>query len=478
MSEFTEITDNLTYESPIIDTPFRKKIKLVFADNTATGRPCPYIDDKIKKILPYYTNTHSNSYCAEKMNNLIDATRAYIRKQYKLTEKQKILFTGTGATGAINHLASSINTDNYKTINIFISVLEHHSNYLPWYELAKQSKNIRLFVIPLKDNDIDHQWLENALNKIIKIDVLNIVTITGCSNVTGIMTDIPLFTNIINKYNTNIGKKTTYLFIDCACLSPYKILNGTLADAFFISGHKFIGGATTPGILIATEELFSKQHPYQPGGGCIVSADDKHIVYDSNIEIKESAGTPNIIGIIRLLYVLQLQNEFIDIIETNDRALTDYVHKSLDKLHKSNSNFSFIFPNQYIERRLPIVAIHMSNIHFNLTVALLNDLFGIQTRGGISCCGIFGKYLNKHFNIGGWCRVTFSWIMSKKEIDYIIDSIKFIATYGELFEKYYSYDKSLNSWTFSGKQISPEIQQLIHTDTSQQKSLELIQELK
>ena len=474
-------THNPVYETPCIDTPFRKNIKIVFADDTATGRPCKYIDDMMKEILPYYANTHSNSSCAIKMSKLIEDTRAYIKKQYKLKENQVILFTGNGATGSINHLVNSIDTEHYKTVNIFISIMEHHSNFLPWRELANRKNNVHLFIINFnKDEEIDFESLDKKLGEIDDCDSLNIISVTACSNVSGIITEVPIISKIINKYNSRHGKNT-YLFVDCACLAPYEILKGDYVDGMYISGHKFLGGAPAPGILIAPVELFNKGSPYQPGGGCVITANKSEIKYDKDIERKESAGTPNILGIIRFYYAIKLRDQFIDVIANNERIITKYVHSAFTRLHESNPHFNFLFPNKDITHRLPIMAVYMDNIHFNLIVILLNDLFGIQTRGGYSCCGMFGEYLRK-YNIGGWCRITFSWHMTIHDIKYIISAMTFIAKYGEKFKKYYTYDEKENIWVFNNKPFDIETKELLNVSDrniiNKQEDFSLLKETK
>src|SRR5437762_1923608 len=90
-----------------------------------------------------------------------------------------------------------------------------------------------------------------------------------------------------------------YLLIDYACSAPYIKIDASVCDGIFFSGHKFLGGQSTPGVLIVKDELLQTSYPYQPGGGCVEEADDTHVIYKSNNEMKEMCGTPNIIGIIK-----------------------------------------------------------------------------------------------------------------------------------------------------------------------------------
>jgi selenocysteine lyase/cysteine desulfurase len=419
------IMENLLYESPIITTPLTNNIQITFADDTASGRPSKYIDNKLMtEIVPFYSNTHSNAYCGIKMRDKIDEVRKKIRKFYKLTDHQKILFTGTGATGAINHLVNSIDYNKYKHVYIYVSMYEHYSNYLPWVELTKENKKINIKVIPFDINDdIDYNWIKRELMDTISCHNMNIVSVTACSNVTGVKTDIKKLIEIV-KNDININ---TYLFLDCACIAPYERMVLEKIDAVFISPHKFVGGTSTPGLLIAIQELFLRGHPYNPGGGCVKKANTHEIIYEDDIEKKETGGTPNIIGIIRIKYILILKEKYFNIITFNEHYIVKYVHSKLLKLCGKLPNLKVLYLNKHLESRLPIVCINIDNCHYNIIVKLMNDIFGIQTRGGISCCGLLASHIKKNMNIEGWCRITFHWIMSIEEIDYILNAIKYIA---------------------------------------------------
>jgi len=417
--------NKLFFKPPYITTPYHDKIKLLMADATATGRPSPIVEEYIiNEILPYYANSHSNAFCATLMSNKIAEVRKYIRKTYNLNDDHMILFSGNGATGAINHLIHSIDFSKYGKINIIITIFEHYSNHLPWMKISRKHKNMNIWYLPINENfEIDLKLLNSFLSNNSSVDILNIVSVTGCSNVTGIKTNLKEVKKILNKYSNN------YLFVDGACLAPHEVIDGSLFDALFISGHKFIGGNGTTGILIAKSKLFTKKHPFIPGGGTVEFANSDEIQYYNDLEEKESGGTPNIIGIIKLKKAMETTYAFKDVIKKNDVWITNYVNSFLYKLMKNNTNFDFIFPNVALDHRVPIFCIIISDLSHNDVVLLLNDMFGIQTRGGLSCCGMFADFLRKQMKktFEGWCRITFSWYMTKKEIDYILNSIKFLV---------------------------------------------------
>ena len=94
---------------------------------------------------------------------------------------------------------------------------------------------------------------------------------------------------------------------------------------------------------------------------------------------------------------------------------------------------------------MPIISFAINNVHYNYIVVLLNDLFGIQTRGGQSCCGLYAKYIKSIYkNINGWCRVSFNYTMDFDTINYILDSIEFVIVNYSKYESLYKYNKAEN----------------------------------
>ncbi|ARF09729.1 aminotransferase class-V [Indivirus ILV1] len=437
-------------QEPEIITPFGKK-KAVFADFTASGRPSPIIEKYItENILPYYSNTHSNAYCGIHMKNLVTETKKYIRKTMNIDDHKKIIFCGSGTTATINHLIYCLKLEDINQVNVFLTTVEHHSNYLPWIELSKRNKNVKIHIIPIKDTfDIDIPVLEEKI-KNTDDNTVNIVSITACSNVLGIHMDMKAVYDMLQKYNVCgccYGKKNL-LFVDYACSGPYVKIQGNYCDALFLSPHKFLGGFSTPGILIANAELFKSKTPYAPGGNCIKNVDSKHIEYDQDIEKKESAGTPNIVGIIKVRKILELKESMMNIIDYNEHAITKYVFCQFKILMDKHKNLQVILPDCSIDKRLPIVCISIKDIHYNLLTALLNDLFGIQARGGVSCTALLAELIELKYGMKGWCRITFNWIMDKEEIDYIINAVKFILENIDKYKNMYVYDKKTNLFTY------------------------------
>jgi selenocysteine lyase/cysteine desulfurase len=438
-----EIINKLIYKSGTITTPFIKT-KITYADYIASGKPSPMIENYFQeKIYPLYSNTHSNAHNGIFMKSIIEETKEKIRKLFNISTDYQILFTGNGTTGAINHLINCIDYSLYEEVIIFLSLYEHYSNHLPWVELIHSNKKV--IYIPFIDNTgiIDIKYLDESIrdicNKINKSTLL-ICSISACSNINGMINPTFKIKQILNKHNNS--RLCKYLFSDYACSAPYVKIDGTIYDAFFFSPHKFIGGISTPGILIGKSCLFNKSKPYCSGGGCVKKASSSIIEYETNIEQKESAGTPNIIGIIKIGKILELKDILQNVITNNEKIIYKIIKLKLEEYKKYPTFKSVLYNDE--TRHLPILSFSLSNLHYNFVVVLLNDKFGIQTRGGIGCCGLLAEYLEKKYGYRGWCRISFHWIMDMNTILNIFKALEYVIENGEKYLKYYNYNTEQN----------------------------------
>ena len=336
-----EIIHKLVYKPGIITTPFIKKTKITYADYIASGKPSPVIENYFQEqIYPLYSNTHSNAHNGMLMKNIIAETKDNIRKQFNLSNDYQILFTGNGTTGAINHLINCIDYSQYDNIIIFLSLYEHYSNHLPWVELTHPNKKI--IFIPFLENSgiIDLKFLETSIKYIYENSIgrtLLICSISACSNINGMINPTLKIKHILNKYNSDSICK--YFFSDYACSAPYVEIDGSIYDAFFFSPHKFIGGVATPGVLIGRTCLFTKPKPFCSGGGCVKKASSTIIEYDTNIEKKESAGTPNIIGIIKIGKILELKSVLQKLISNNEEIIYELIKQKIKEYESKYSTF-------------------------------------------------------------------------------------------------------------------------------------------
>jgi selenocysteine lyase/cysteine desulfurase len=450
-----------TYGHPQIQTPFGSKY-VINADVTATGYPNRIVDEYLANhVIPFYNNTHSNAYCGRMMSHYIKLSKNIIKKSVKACEEDQVIFTGNGCSGAVNHLIHCLdlrNTTPDETV-VFISKAEHHSNHLPWKHLP-----ITLVYVPLLSTGLfDTEFLERELVKYQRYTNV-IASFIATSNVTGVHQHTDEVSQMVHRYGGII-------FWDFAASAPYLPINmhrsdtiGQYYDAIFISTHKFFGGAGAPGILLAKKGLFKNEVPYCPAGGTVRFACPTYQTYSQDIETKETGGTPNIIGSIRAGLVFDLKNRYQEYIEYWDKSMTPYIHSRLSNI----MGLRLLNPQSNLDRQ-PIFVFMIDQMHYNLIVVLLNDIFGIQSRGGISCCSLLAQDLlhitptqqkkihdqivNDQGNPPdyGWCRVSFHYSMPSFIVEYIIDAIAFIAKNGKKLKKLYTYYPNKNTWTYCPK---------------------------
>lgn len=443
----------------VIPGPYGEKL-LTYADYIASAQPLRIIENFIaEKVLPFYANTHTEaSYTGLHTSHLREEARSIIKKCVNATAEDVLIFTGTGSTAAVDKMSRLLTEKSKKSgekIIIFHGPFEHHSNVLPWRESTFEVVPIAITKNGLVDLDDLKKQLETHQGKGTLIG-----SFSAASNVTGIIAPIDEITGLLHQYGA-------LSFWDYAAGAPYMKIdmnagNGLHKDAIFISPHKFIGGTGTPGLLIAKKSLFSNETPLVPSGGTVEFVTRNNHRYFKDIETREEGGTPGIIEAIRTGLCFKLKSEIgedrIDQLETHaaQLALTAFA---------KNPNL-FILGNKDC-KRLAFFAFHVRNsgrfLHHNFVIALLNDLFGIQARGGCSCAGPYGhelldlsdeksdEYMDEldTGNVGikpGWSRLNLNYFVPDYEINFIIKAVNWIADNGYLLLKNYHFDDKNALW--------------------------------
>ena len=233
-------------------------------------------------------------------------------------------------------------------------------------------------------------------------------------------------------------------------------------DAIFLSPHKLIGGPGTPGVLIARKELFTNSVPAIPGGGTVAFVNPLEHRYYSDIEHREEGGTPAIVGSIRAGLVFKLKEQVGT--ETIRALEEDFIGRAIQRWSR-HPNIE-VLGNPEADR-LSIVSFVIRHegqyLHHNFVVAVLNDLFGIQSRGGCSCAGPYGHTLldidldtsmefEQEISGGcegikpGWVRVNFNYFISEEVFEYIIDAVELMASQGWKLLPTYRFDVASGLW--------------------------------
>jgi selenocysteine lyase/cysteine desulfurase len=424
----------------------------LMCDQTSSGFPLKCVETYLQdKVYPFYTNTHSNNKLGIMMAEFIQDSKIQILKSIHANDQHKIIFTGSGASGAINHLVHLIKPKLENAV-VFISIYEHYSNYLPWYHNTKH-----LVILDTDSNGlVDQNKLKIQLTKYNNQGKDIFVSLSACSNVTGVIQDTKTLSELCKKFNAKV-------FFDYAASAPYVPIDMTIADGIFISPHKFPGAQSSPGILVINKDLVCNGIPYCPGGGTVKFLDKSSgPIYSSNIETKETGGTPNILGIIKCGLAFKIKDKFSKKILKHELELTHTFQKYLLKIQKKYPNLKILNPVDNINR-LPIFAIQIEDtltnapFHYNFIVALLSDIFSITTRGGISCSGIFADKLlnintanklaiknniiNNNGTPGnfGWVRITLNSIHTKKDLVFITKALKYICKNAHKYITNYTY---------------------------------------
>lgn len=462
---FSKFRKNIIGINHKIGTPYHKSLPIVYADWTASGRLYQPIEDRLQeKIYPLVANTHTDtSTTGQAMTYAYNKAKTIIKKHVGASEDDVLISTGSGMTGAVNKFQRILGLREQESLQanapisdrpiVLITHMEHHSNQTSWLETIADVE----VVAPDENGLVSVTNFEETLLKYADRKT-KIAAVTACSNVTGITTPYMDIAEVMHKAGG-------LCFVDFACSAPYVKIDmheadnsGRYLDAIYFSPHKFLGGPGSSGILIFNRKLYHNHVPDNPGGGTVdwTNPWGEH-KYCDNIEIREDGGTPPFLQTIRAALAFQLKASMgIENIRAREAEMLDLIW----------DDFSAI-PNLHllaghIKNRIPVISFYIDGLHYNLGVKILNDRFGIQTRGGCSCAGTYGHYLlhidkehshkitdqislGDNTNKPGWIRMSLHPTQTNEEVLFILNAIKELANNFEKWSMDYQADLAAGS---------------------------------
>jgi selenocysteine lyase/cysteine desulfurase len=474
-------------------TPFGERL-MVYCDYTASGRCLRFVESYLQSLQRVYANTHTeDDITGRSMSQLLHEAEEAIKKSVNAGPSGRIIACGTGATGAIDKLqqiigvslapATKLNvekmldaagvdfgSDEFAEVLekhrpvVFVGPYEHHSNEISWRQSLATSVEVRL----TPDGNIDLLHLEELLQAPEYQGRQRIGSFSAASNVTGIRSNVREISALLHRYGA-------IACFDYAACAPYVDIDmnpepvgdeDPSIDAIFVSPHKFLGGPGSSGVLVFNERIYNRDlPPSMSAGGTVdyVGPDDQDFI--TRIEEREKAGTPGVLQTLKAGLVFEIKDRVgVDVIERREHELTSRGMLSWSK----NDNIE-ILGNPDASRRVGIMSFNIKDergnyLHHKFVTALLNDLFGIQSRAGCSCAGPYGhRLLNIDLETSeryrqvvreghcgmkpGWCRVGLHWVMDDDEANYVIDAVHFIADHGFRFLPLYDFDLSTGTWS-------------------------------
>ena len=390
---------------PILDREIYNH-KLVYLDNAATTqKPKQVVEAMTEEYYNVNANVHRGvHYLSQKATDLHEEAREKVRGFINAKSTSEIIFT-RGTTESMNLIASSFCEEFMKEGDeVIVSVMEHHSNIVPW-QLQAARKGISLRVVPIDDRgEIIIEEYKKLFNEKTKI-----VSIAHVSNVLGTVNPIKEMIEIAHSHGVPF-------MVDGAQSAPHFAINvqDLDCDFFAFSGHKMYG-PTGVGVLYGKESWLDRLPPYQGGGEMIESVSFEKTTFE-RLPFKFEAGTPDYIATHGLATAIDYIKALgIDNINKHERELTEYAMKRMREIEEIH-----IFGEA--ENKDAVVSFLVGDIH-HLDMGTLLDRLGIAVRTGHHCA----QPLMTRLGIQGTVRASFALYNTTEEIDMLIDGIKRVS---------------------------------------------------
>ncbi len=396
-------TEKIKQDFPI----FNQKINdetLVYLDNAATSQIPKFVEEKVRDFNEKErANVHRGVHTLGlRATNQYESSRQKVANFIGANNAKEVIFT-SGCTDSLNLVAASFGEQNIQAGDeILVSIMEHHSNLLPWQQLAKRKQAKLNFIEINSDGLLDIENLKSKISSKTKI-----VALTHVSNVLGTINPIKELTDLAHEKGAIVvvdgAQAVGHFPIDVAELN---------VDFYAFSGHKMFA-PTGIGVLYGKKDLLDKMLPYRLGGEMIANVTREGATW-AEVPYKFEAGTPNIAGAIGLGAAIDyLQSLDFDLIQKHEQELTSY---ALEKL--KNVSGLTIYGPQKSNGRIGVISFNLKNIHpHDLATAL--DLNGIEVRAGHHCAQPLMASLDTESTV----RASLSIYNNKDDIDKLVSSL-------------------------------------------------------
>ena len=394
--------------------PILQERKISYLDSGATTQKPQCVIDAIES---YYkecnANPHRGAYSLSiEATEKYESTREKVAKFINAKNREEIIFS-KNATESLNLIAYSYGLDNLKKDDeVVLSIMEHHSNLVPWQYVTKKTNSKLKFMYINKEYELSKEEIESKIT-----DKTKVVGITHVSNVLGTINNV----KEIIKY---AHKKGAVVIVDASQSIPHMKINVQDLDADFLvfSGHKMFAPLGI-GVLYGKKELLNKMPPFLMGGDMI------EYVYEQNTTFaplpnKFEAGTQNVEGVIGLGAAIDyIEKIGYKEIQNVEETITKYAVKELSKL-----DFLELYITPHSENHSSVISFNIKGIHPH-DVASILDSNGVCVRSGNHCAQPLLRYLD----MDSTCRASFSIYNTKEDVDNLVEALK--KAY-KMFEKY------------------------------------------
>ncbi|KAF4654840.1 hypothetical protein FOL47_009766 [Perkinsus chesapeaki] len=507
--------------------------KLIYCDYTASGRALKSVEDFItNQVCPmqgfdlFVQCRDISPATARQTAHFREEARERVRHYFNCSDDDSVIFCGAGATGAIRKFEDMLiksrvfapprSTKKLRRAVVIVDPVAHHSSLLPFREMAKvyplgrgvKSRSVQGSFVEVSKMQSSSEAIEvevtvlplDGVKGIASVDRLRevleeismfnrhhggdyaipVVVLSACSNVTGACQDLPTVSTLVHTFGGIIAW-------DCAAIAAHKKVDMNpvthpegYIDFAFLSPHKLLGGPGSSGILLCKKKRQTNAIPTICGGGTVGYVSSRGHYYIDHLEEREEAGTPDILGCIRAGAVYHIHSLLgIDSIAEHESHMASYLEERL----RTNSKIHILGPKDrghcagivsfnilYNEKK---ESHHQHNhglyLHYNFVSCVLNDIFGIQARGGCACAGPYGEALlglagenaERFEQIAlstkdmifkpGFVRVGVHFTMTQEELEYLAEAILWIADKGWMLMPAYTINLRSGEWKHTNR---------------------------